>query len=137
MGKFILVAMTSDPYVLSMLVMPAQTNHLGVLHGGHMLSWMDMAAWVVAARTVEADQRIMFKAVNDCVWAASLHAGEVCNVTARVTALGTTSITVELDATGEDPVQKKTWSVCRARFTMVAVGADGRPEPIRRSSLDS
>lgn len=127
---------TDAPYVLSTLVMPAQTNHHGVLHGGHMLSWMDMAAWVVAARSVEADQKIMFKAVNDCVWSASLHAGEVCNVSAHLAAVGSTSLTIELDATGEDPVQKKTWSVCRARFTMVAVGADGKPEPIRRSTLD-
>ena len=128
--------MPTDPYVLSTLVMPAQTNHLGVLHGGHMLSWMDMAAWVVAARTVEPDQRVMFKAVNECVWSASLHAGEVCNVTARLAAVGSTSLTIELDATGEDPVQKRRWAVCQARFTMVAVGADGRPEPIRPSSLD-
>jgi len=128
--------MPTDPYVLSTLVMPGQTNHLGVLHGGHMLSWMDMAAWVVAARAVEADQRVMFKAVNECVWSASLHAGEVCTVTARLAAVGSTSLTIELGATGEDPVQKRTWDVCRARFTMVAVGADGRPEPLRRSSLD-
>jgi len=125
-----------EPYVLSILVMPAQTNHHGVLHGGYMLSWMDMAAWVVAARAVEPDQRIMFKAADDCVWSASLHAGEVCHVAARLAAVGRTSLTVELEATGEDPVQKRTWPACRARFTMVAVGADNRSEPIRRSSVD-
>src|SRR5690242_3484092 len=114
------------PYVLSILVMPAQTNHHGVLHGGHMLSWMDMAAWVVAARAVVPEQKIMFKAVNDCVWSASLRSGEVCTVTARLAGVGTTSLTVDLDATGEDPVLKRTWPVCRARFTMVAVGADNR-----------
>ena len=42
----------AEPYVLSILVMPAQANHLGVMHGGHMMSWMDMAAWVVATRAV-------------------------------------------------------------------------------------
>ena len=41
-----------EPYVLSTLVMPAHANHLGVMHGGHMMSWMDMAAWVVATRAV-------------------------------------------------------------------------------------
>ena len=130
------LAPDAAPYVLSTLVMPAHTNHHGVLHGGHMLSWMDMAAWVVAARAVVGDQKIMFKAVNDCVWSASLHAGEVCTVTARLARVGTTSLTVELDAVGEDPVQKRTWPVCRALFTMVAVGADNHSEPIRRSSLD-
>ena len=129
--------MAADPYVLSILVMPAQTNHHGVLHGGHMLSWMDMAAWVVAARAVEPDQKVMFKAVTDCVWTAPLHAGEVCTVTARLASMGRTSIAVDLDATGEDPVRKRTWPVCRARFTMVAVGADGASEPTRPSSIDS
>jgi len=121
----------ADRYNLSILVMPAQTNHHGVLHGGHMLSWMDMAAWVVAARAVAPNQRVMFKAVNDCVWTASLHAGEVCDVVATLAAVGTTSLSVELEATGEDPVRKSTWPVCRARFTMVAVSAGGTPEPVR------
>jgi acyl-CoA hydrolase len=111
--------------------MPAETNHLGVLHGGHMLSWMDMAAWVVAARAVEPDQRVMFKAVTDCVWTASVHAGQICNVDADVAETGSSSIAVDLVATAEDPRRKATWPVCTARFTMVAVGADGRPEPVR------
>ncbi|MGH9279142.1 MAG: acyl-CoA thioesterase [Acidimicrobiales bacterium] len=111
--------------------MPADTNHLGVLHGGHMLSWMDMAAWVVAARAVQPDQRVMFKAVTDCVWTAPLHAGEVCNVDAVLGEVGTSSLAVNLVATGEDPRRKATWEVCTARFTMVAAGADGRPEPVR------
>ncbi|MBY0396969.1 MAG: hypothetical protein K2X91_10945 [Thermoleophilia bacterium] len=41
--------------------MPAQAKTLGVLHGGHMMSWMDMAAWVVGARAVAADQQVFLK----------------------------------------------------------------------------
>ena len=54
-----------EPYVLSILVMPAQENTLGVMHGGHMKSWMDMAAWVVATRAVAADQAVYFKGSPD------------------------------------------------------------------------
>jgi acyl-CoA hydrolase len=122
------------PYTLSILVMPAQANHLGVMHGGHMLSFMDMAAWVLAARAVEEGQKVMFKAVSDCVWVAPIHAGEVCHVTARLERVGTTSLTIALEASGEDPERKLTRRVCSATFTMVAVGADGRPEPVRLAS---
>jgi acyl-CoA hydrolase len=120
-----------EPYTLSILVMPAQTNHLGVMHGGHMLSFMDMAAWVLAARAVEKGQKVMFKAVNDCVWTAPVHAGEVCSVTASLEAVGTTSLTVALEASAEDPGRKVTRPVCSSRFTMVTVGEDGRAEPVR------
>jgi acyl-CoA hydrolase len=120
----------TEPYVLSILVMPAQANTLGVMHGGHMMSWMDMAAWVVATRAVAPDQTVYFKAVDDCVWSAPVHAGEVCHVTARLVGVGTSSMRVELDARAEDPVAKETRHVCRAVFTMVAA-EDGVAVPVR------
>jgi len=119
-----------EPYVLSILVMPAQANHLGVMHGGHMMSWMDMAAWVVATRAVAPGQTVFFKAIDDCVWTGSVHAGEVCHVEARIERVGTSSLTVALAARAEDPARKKTREVCRARFTMVTA-EDGRAVPVR------
>ena len=120
----------AEPYVLSILVMPAQENTLGVMHGGHMLSWMDMAAWVVATRAVSPDQTVFFKAVNDCVWTGPVHAGEVCHVEARLSRVGTSSLTVAVAARAEDPVHKVTRDVCRAVFTMVTA-EDGRAVPAR------
>lgn len=119
-----------EPYVLSILVMPAQANHLGVMHGGHMMSWMDMAAWVVATRAVAAGQAVFFKAIDDCVWTGSVRAGEVCHVEARIDRVGTSSLTVALAARAEDPARKVTRDVCRATFTMVTA-EDGRAVPVR------
>jgi acyl-CoA hydrolase len=120
----------AEPYVLSILVMPGQSNTLGVMHGGHMMSWMDMAAWVVATRAVAPDQAVYFKAVDDCVWSGPIRAGEVCHVSARLAGVGTSSLRVELVASAEDPAAKATREVCRAVFTMVAA-EDGRPVPVR------
>ncbi len=117
-------------YTLSTLVMPSHTNTLGVMHGGWMMSWMDMAAWVVAARAVEADQTVFFKAATDVVWTGPVKAGEVCNIKATLTAVGRTSLTVTLTATAEDPAAKVTREICTSTFTMVA-GADGTSEPVR------
>lgn len=123
--------MPNSDYTLSILVMPGQENSLGVMHGGHLMSWMDMAAWVVATRAVVPEQTVLFKAIEECVWAAPLHAGEVCAVAARLGAVGRTSLRVEMEATGEDPAAKRTWDVCRAVFRMVTVDSDGRAEPVR------
>lgn len=119
-----------EPYVLSILVMPAQENTLGVMHGGHMMSWMDMAAWVVATRAVVPEQAVFFKAIDDCVWTGPVHAGEVCHVTARLASIGDSSLRVELRARSEDPVRKVTRDVCSAVFTMVATEG-GRTAPVR------
>lgn len=94
------------------------------------MSWMDMAAWVVATRAVAHDQAVFFKAVDDCVWSGPVHAGEVCHVTARLVAVGTSSLRVDLDARAEDPVAKVTRPACRATFTMVTAEA-GRAVPVR------
>jgi acyl-CoA hydrolase len=123
-------AADAEAYVLSILVMPAQANTLGVLHGGHMMSWMDMAAWVVAARAVVPEQTVFFKAVDDCVWSGPVRAGDVCHVTARLAAVGTSSLRVALTARAEDPIAKESRDVCRATFTMVTA-QDGRSVPVR------
>ena len=117
-------------YTLSTLVMPNHTNTLDVMHGGWMMSWMDMAAWVVAARAVQSDQTVFFKAATDIVWTGPVKAGEVCTVKATLVAVGRTSLRVALEASAEDPVAKSKRGVCTSTFTMVA-GADGKPEPIR------
>ncbi len=117
-------------YTLSMLVMPNNANTLEVMHGGWLMSWMDMAAWVVAARAVQADQTVFFKAVNDLVLTGPVHAGEVCEVHARLTSVGRTSLTVALTATAEDPTAKTTRQVATATMTMGA-GRDGVAEPVR------
>ncbi len=122
--------MSDGEYVLSILVMPAQTNTLGVLHGGHMMSWMDMAAWVVATRAVVPEQTVFFKAIDECVWSGPVRAGDVCHVTARLASMGTSSLRVELEARAEDPVRKETRDVCRAVFTMVTA-EDGAAVPVR------
>jgi acyl-CoA thioesterase YciA len=122
---------SGKPYVHSTLVMPSHTNTLGVMHGGWMMSWMDMAAWVVAARAVAPDQTVFFKAVNDCVWSGPVRAGEVCEITARLARVGRTSLTVDLMATSEDPMAKETRDVCRATFTMVTADAEGSAASVR------
>ena len=117
-------------YTLSTLVMPSHTNTLGVMHGGWMMSWMDMAAWVVSARAVASDQTVFFKAATDIVWSAPVKAGEVCSVKATLIAVGRTSLRVALEATAEDPTAKTKQTVCTSTFTMVA-GSDGASEPVR------
>src|SRR5919109_4995491 len=107
----------AEPYVLSILVMPAQENPLGVMHGGHMMSWMDMAAWVAATRAVAPEQQVFFKAIDDCVWIGPIRAGEVCHVTATVVGVGRTSLRVRLEAEAEDPAAKQRRPVCEAFFT--------------------
>ena len=101
-------AEAAEPYVLSILVMPAQVNTLGVMHGGPhdeldghgRLGGRD-------PRGESPSRRVYFKAVDDCVWSAPVHAGEVCHVTARLAGVGTSSLRVELSARAEDPVRKR------------------------------
>ena len=112
---------------LSILVMPDQENTLGVMHGGHMLSWMDMAAWVAATRAVAPGQTVFFKAVTTACGPA-VHAGEVCHVTARVAEVGATSMRVTLEARAEDPSRRRS-ATCAAPSSRWSTRRTGTPSP--------
>jgi acyl-CoA hydrolase len=115
---------------LAELVMPNQTNHHGTLFGGHALGLMDHAGWVAATRyahhtmvTVASD-RVEFK--------VPVRAGQLVELVARISTVGTTSVTVAVDMYAEDVLTGERRLATSGSFVFVAIDDDGRPTPIHR-----
>jgi acyl-CoA thioesterase YciA len=112
------------------VMLPRDTNPLGSIFGGHILSLLDMAAGQ-HARTV-APKKFVTKVMREVEFIAPVNVGDVVSFYAVTEKIGRTSITIKVDVEatrGEDSL--RTIKVTSAEVVMVAVDGKNRPTPIR------
>jgi len=110
-------------------MMPRDTNALGSIFGGHILSLIDLAAGQ-HARSV-APKKYVTKIMREVEFIAPVFVGDAVSFYCETMRLGRTSITirVEVEATrGIDSLH--TTQVTSAEVVMVAVDGQNRPIPI-------
>src|SRR5258708_12902255 len=76
------------------MVFPNQTNHYGTLFGGDALRLMDMAAFVTASR--HARRPVVTASSERIDFHVPVPQAQLAEVVGRVTATGTTSLTVDV-----------------------------------------
>lgn len=102
--------------------MPQDTNILGTLFGGKMISWMDIAAAKAAhrcLREVVADS-IVTRAMESIEFQEAVEMGEWVNLESSVISVGKTSFKIKVEAYAERIGGKKRLA-CSGIFTMVSV----------------
>ena len=110
------------------IVYPEDTNSQGTLFGGHALSLMDRLAFIVASRftrmpvVTASSEKIEFR--------SPVKQGELVELTGSVVHVGRTSLRVRIDMHREDLLTGDRSLCTTGEFVMVAVGDDGRPQPI-------
>ena len=120
---------------IRVIMMPKDTNALGTIFGGVILSYIDQAAAIEAIK--QTDKRIVTKAMNAVEFLAPVYLGDVVSFYTKVTRLGRTSVTVRVDVEAErvrEAQGKHLVKVTEAEVVCVAVDQNGRPTPIRNVS---
>ena len=114
------------------LAMPKDTNGLGDIFGGWIMSHADIAGAIIAFR--RAGGRVVTVAVNDFVFVSPVYVGDVVSFYTDVTRVGNTSLTVDVTVFSQrsDGERETTVKVATAQLTYVRVGANRRPVPIAR-----
>ena len=112
-------AIPASPSRLVDLVFPGDTNHHGTLFGGAGLALMDRIAFIAATR----HGRVPFvtASVDRVDFQAPARVGELVELVARVTRVGRTSMTVEVEMVAEGLVSGERRLCTRGSFSMVAV----------------
>lgn len=108
--------------------MPADTNPYGDIFGGWIMSQMDMAAGLVAAR--HSRGRAVTIAVDAMKFHAPVLVGDEVSVFADLVKVGRTSMTIEVEAWRRDRFGEESCRVTQARFVFVAIDEDRRPRVI-------
>jgi acyl-CoA hydrolase len=115
------------------MVFPEQANHYGTLFGGNALSLMGKAAFVAASR--RARSAVVMATSDRVEFRQPVAVGQLVELDARVTRVGRSSMTVEVDVTAETLTSGERRLAMRGRFEMVAVDQAGRPIPISTMQL--
>jgi acyl-CoA thioesterase YciA len=111
------------------IMMPRDTNALGSIFGGHILSLIDLAAGQ-HARTV-APKKYVTKIMREVEFIAPVFVGDAVSFYCTTVKQGRTSLTIQIDVEatrGVDLLQ--TTKVTTAEVVMVAVDNQNRPTPI-------
>lgn len=114
------------------MVFPGHTNHFGTLFGGQALAWLGKAAFVAAAR--HARMPVVMAASERIDFHAPVLEGEIVDLAARVLRVGNSSMSVEVIMHAEELLTGQRRLCTRGRFTMVALGYDGRPVPVPQTA---
>jgi len=115
--------------VLRVIPLPADVNANGDIFGGWIMAQVDLAGSVLPARLARG--RIATVAVNQFVFKQPVSLGDLLSFYARVTRIGTTSISVHVTVVAErNPSQPQVVKVTEADLTYVAIDAQGQPRPV-------
>ncbi|HSB60261.1 MAG TPA: hotdog domain-containing protein, partial [Vicinamibacteria bacterium] len=117
---------------IKVLLLPKDTNALGTIFGGVILSHIDLASAVEARKA--AGRRYVTKAMREVEFHQPVFLGDVVNFFTETVRVGRTSVTVRVSVECErwgGGGQGERVKVTEAEVVLVAVDEKGRPTPIR------
>ena len=113
-------------------MLPRDTNGHGTIFGGVLLAYIDQAG---AIATRPYCNLVVTIKMNEVVFHQPVYVGDVVSFYAKVTRIGTTSITVKVTVTAERWRESgNVVKVTEAEVVYVNVGEDRRPTPIRKTA---
>ena len=125
--------MTEDmlPHVsptIRVTAMPADANPYGDIFGGWLMGQMDLAAGSVASR--HSGGRAVTIAAEGMKFHRPVFVGDEVSVYATLVAVGTTSMTIEVEAWRRARHSPDSSKVTQARFVFVAIDELRQPRPV-------
>jgi acyl-CoA thioesterase YciA len=108
--------------------MPADANPYGDIFGGWLMGQMDLAAGSIASR--HSGGRAVTIAVEGMKFHRPVFVGDEVSVYAELVAVGTTSMTIEVEAWRRARHADESSQVTQARFVFVAIDEDRQPRRV-------
>ncbi|MFL6541946.1 MAG: acyl-CoA thioesterase [Chthoniobacterales bacterium] len=118
--------------VIRTIAMPRDTNPSGDIFGGWIMSQMDLGSGILALKT--AKSRVVTVAMEGMSFLQPVRVGDRVACYAHVEKVGRTSMKIPVEVWVERYMTGEQVRVTEAVFIYVALGADGRPTPIKRDS---
>lgn len=114
--------------VIRTVAMPRDTNPAGDIFGGWLMSQMDLAAGIIAAR--RARGRCATIAIDALKFERPVHVGDEVSLYGRLIGTGTTSMRIHVEAWRRPRTSEERELVTQATFIFVALDDGGRKRPL-------
>jgi len=119
----------SDSFVtMNELVLPNDTNTFGDLMGGKLMYWMDIAAYLAAAK--HCNSAAMTASVDNISFKTPIKLGNVICIEAIVTRAFNTSMEIHLKVWNQNMITQSRALSNEAFFTFVALDDNKRPKQV-------
>ena len=106
------------------VVCPNDSNPMGMLQGGRLVEWMDIAA-AVCAQT-HAGKICVTASINQVDFNAAANVGDIITIHATITRAFNTSMEIFVQSYARKVLEGKKYLISGAYFTFVALDAEGR-----------
>ena len=126
--------MNRGDIAIRVIMLPKDTNPMGTVFGGVILSHLDLAGAFEARKHTAG--RVVTKAMHEVEFVAPVHLGDTVTFYTQTMRTGNSSITVEIevDAQRTGPTgNRDTVHVTSATVVYVAIDKDGRPVPLDKA----
>lgn len=110
------------------VVCPNDTNPMGILQGGRLVQWMDIAA-AVCAQT-HAEKICVTASINQVDFNAAAKVGDVITISAKITRAFNSSMEIFVESFAKNVLAGKKHLISEAYFTFVALDENGKVAPV-------
>ena len=114
--------------ILRVVPRPGDINSNGHIFGGWVLSQMDIAAGIIAAR--EADGPVATVAIEAMEFIAPILLHDIISVYARIERTGRSSMAIRIEVIADRDRGSRQVKVTEGVFTFVALDSSHRPRPL-------
>ena len=117
-----------DP-AIRVIMLPRDTNGLGTIFGGTILSYLDLAGETEARKS--GLRRFVTVAMREVEFLAPVYVGDVVSFYTNTVRVGRTSVTVHVEVEAERRVgDMEAVKVTEAEVVYVAIDEAGKPVPV-------
>jgi acyl-CoA hydrolase len=119
---------TESVTIKTEVVCPNDTNPMGLLQGGRLVEWMDIAA-AVCAQT-HAEKICVTASINNVNFKQSAMVGDIITIHANITRAFTSSMEIKVSAFARKVLEGEKYLISEAYFTFVAFDKIGESTPV-------
>lgn len=120
---------------MTVLMTPDMANFSGNVHGGSLLKLLDQVAYACAAKYCK--HYVVTAALDQVFFRQQVNVGELVTFLAHVNYVGRSSMEIGVKVMAENLRTNEKRHTTSCYFTMVAMGADGKPTPIPALQLET
>jgi acyl-CoA thioesterase YciA len=125
----IVMADSENIPLIRVVMLPRDTNGMGSIFGGVILSYIDLAAAEQARQT--APHYYVTKVMREVDFIAPVKVGDLVSFSTETLHVGKTSVTVRVLVTADRGVgREQSVKVTEAEVVLVAIDKSGRPIPV-------